>query len=160
MDKSSGVDVYQKRYLTHQEYKLGASGSKSIYTFAEAHAILAALNNRQSCRVFGEDRINPYVLKKIYEAARNAPSSCNRKAIKIITVVDPSEIGMLSNLLVGGANWLSMAEVVLLLFADMIAYKSPSEIDFMPYLDAGFLAENIYIACEALGLALVSSILI
>lgn len=42
------------------------------------------------------------------------------------------------------------ASVALLLFADMIAYKSPSEVDFMPYLDAGFVAENIYLTAENL----------
>jgi len=59
---------------------------------------------------------------------------------------------MLERLLVGGSDWLFNASIILLLFADMRAYKSPAEIDFMPWLDAGFVAENVYLAAEALGL--------
>lgn len=31
-------------------------------------------------------------------------------------------------------------------------YKNPKEIAYMPYLDCGFVAENIYLLCEIMGL--------
>lgn len=34
----------------------------------------------------------------------------------------------------------------------MEAYKSPAEVDFMPYLDAGFIGMNVYYSATALGL--------
>lgn len=52
--------------------------------------------------------------------------------------------------MVGGRDWLSEAQVILLLFADMIAYKSPAEVGFMPYLDAGVVVENVYLVATAL----------
>ena len=36
-------------------------------------------------------------------------------------------------------------------YANMDCYKSPYEKAFMPYLDTGFMAQNIYLACEVLG---------
>lgn len=152
MNKNTEIDVYQQRYLEYQGGKLDAVGSQHKYTFLETRVILNAINNRKSCRVFKNGRISPYILKRIYDAAEAAPSSCNRKAITIKQIVAREEIAILSNLLVGGARWLQNAEIVLLLFADMRAYKSPNEVDFMPYLDAGVVAENIYLACEALGI--------
>jgi hypothetical protein len=55
--------------------------------------------------------------------------------------------------LVGGKDWIEKADKVILFYADMLAYKSPAEKDFMPYLDTGFVAQNIYLICEVLNIA-------
>jgi nitroreductase len=146
------TDVYQERYLIHQEKKLEAQGSLSKYTPVEKNAVLTALNNRKSCRLFTKKEIPPEILAKIRIAAQSSPSSCNRKGVYYKEITGSNEIKASSELLVGGSKWLQKATIVFLLFADMLAYKSPNEVDFMPYLDAGFMAENIYIACEALEL--------
>lgn len=58
----------------------------------------------------------------------------------------------MDRLLVGGKGWVVNARLGILLFADLSAYKSLVEVDFMPWLDAGCVIENLYLAAEALGL--------
>jgi nitroreductase len=139
------TDLYQKRYLEHQARK------RRTIT-GEPNPMLAALRARRSQRVFNEQTLSEAELHEVYEAIRFAPSSCNRQAILIKLVEDADSKTALARLLVGGRGWLDGAAVVLLLFADMLAYKAPGEETFMPYLDAGFAAENVYLAAEALSI--------
>ena len=90
-------------------------------------------------------------LREVYEAIRLAPSSCNRQAILVKPVVGIDDKARLARLLVGGRGWLDGAAIVLLLFADLLAYKAPGESVYMPYLDAGFAGENAYLAAGAVG---------
>lgn len=78
-----------------------------------------------------------------------APTSCNRQAIKL---KETENVEDLETLLVGGKNWIKNAKIVYLLFADMKAYKSPVEVDFMPYLDTGFVAQNMLLMAEAINI--------
>jgi nitroreductase len=55
-----------------------------------------------------------------------------------------------NELLVGGKGWINNADKVFLIFGDKLAYKNPAEINFMPFLDAGFVGQNIYMMCETL----------
>lgn len=145
---SSPVDVYQARYLEHQSRKrrfiINASWASG--------AFFGMLQTRRSQRIFNGAKLTEIELDQIYEAIWLAPSSCNRQAILVKPVEKEEEKAELDNLLVGGKDWLKNAQIVLLLFADMLAYKSPVEGGFMPYLDAGFVGENVYLAAEALGI--------
>uniref|UniRef100_A0A6M3ISB2 Putative nitroreductase n=1 Tax=viral metagenome TaxID=1070528 RepID=A0A6M3ISB2_9ZZZZ len=71
--------------------------------------------------------------------------------MRVRFVRDAEEKGYFDKALVGGANWIKNANIILLLLADMVAYKSPAERQFMPYLDAGFIGMAVYCACESLG---------
>lgn len=139
------ADPYQERYLEHQ-YRKQRTISGVI------SPVLAVLRSRRSQRVFNERRVSEEELHGIYEAIRLAPSSCNRQAILIKVVEDSVDTAALARLLIGGRGWVDRAAVVLLLFADTMAYKAPGEIEYMPYLDAGFVGENVYLAAEAAGL--------
>jgi len=139
------TDIYQERYLAHQARKRRAIGLRE-----EVRSLWDVMASRRSQRVFDGRPLGSGVLGRIYEAVRLAPSSCNRQAIVVRTIFPPGN-EVLEQLLVGGRGWLQGAWAVLLLFADMRAYKSPAEVDFMPYLDAGFVAQNVYLAAEALG---------
>ncbi|HUX30111.1 MAG TPA: nitroreductase family protein [Thiobacillus sp.] len=138
-------DVYQQRYLAHIARKRHAIGLD-----AGVRSFWDVVVTRHSQRAFTGRALEPHVMDAIYEAIRLAPSSCNRQAI-VVRPLDRGHGEGLASLLVGGAGWLDDAAVVLLLFADMKAYKSPAEVDFMPYLDAGFVAQSIYLVAEALG---------
>lgn len=110
------------------------------------------LRSRRSQRVFDEQfPLGTIERDALYEAVRLSPSSCNRQAI-VIQIAFPASLRVLERLLVGGKGWLDGASLGFLLFADMAAYKSPAEVDYMPYLDAGCVVENLYLAAEALGL--------
>jgi len=148
-----GIDVYQERYLAHQKRKLlMLSKRKETYTDQEIDSFLMILRNRRSQRVFNEQPIGMIDIIGICQAIDLAPSSCDRRAITVTLVNDKERKDKLSEFLVGGRDWLQNADTILLLLADMIAYKSPAEVDYMPYLDAGVIVENIYLAGEALGI--------
>lgn len=147
------MDLFQERYLDHQKRKTDSledfkGNNKIEYTFLESTAIKEILYNRRSQRIFNNVPISDENIEWILKAIQIAPSSCNRQAIYVVeTTPETAE-----KYLVGGKNWINKANKVLLLFADKEAYKSPNEKTFMPYLDAGFVGQNIYLMCEALSL--------
>lgn len=154
-----GKDIFQERYLEHQERKAKALSShdedkdaKQNLNLTNALAMLDAIKARRSHRKFTEVGINSFKFEALMEAAVHAPSSCNRQAIGIKALHKKEEIQEVSESLVGGRGWSDKANLMLLLFADMRAYKSPAEVEFMPYLDAGHLSENILLTSEALSL--------
>lgn len=144
-------DIYQTRYLAHQERKkkLLAGEIKDIpfveYNEDDIYSLNKIMRNRRSRRLFN-GKIDNLEFELILEAISYTPSSCNRKAIEVVE----SKKGI--ETLIGGKGWVEKADKVLFLYANMSAYKSPNEIDFMPYLDAGFIAQNVYLICEALNI--------
>lgn len=143
------MDEFQERYLKHQENKKQTIEndieiSKEHYNLVEKMSALKVIKSRRSRRVFTNEKIDTSYLNLALETS---PSSCNRKAIYLLQV-DPKQI---EKYLVGGKGWVNKAKEVWLLFGNIEAYKSPNEISFMPYLDAGFLAQNIYLLSEIYG---------
>ena len=139
-------DVYQNRYLAHQERK-----QKQIKTRPETGTtnltFEEVIETRRSRRRFKKN--NADLIKRVLRLAENRPSSCNRKGV-YIKMVTAKEVG---DLLVGGVGWIPKANKVLLFFADMKAYKSPNEVIFMPYLDAGVYAMYVSLIAEYNGVA-------
>lgn len=152
------IDKYQKRYLEHQKRKKKIIQGKPDKKYSEKHhyysgkeifGIVKAMFSRRSQRIFNDRKICPKIKIVLDKAVIHAPSSCNRQAIHI-QKIDPKNDNV--SLLVGGVSWAEKAKMILFLYADMNAYKSPNEVDFMCYLDAGFVGQNIYLICEAIGL--------
>lgn len=143
-------DKYQKSYLEHQENKLKRIGNNGPikYNLEEQEVLFEIMRNRRSQRIFNNKVITEDEFNLLYNGLELAPSSCNRQAIEIeeISVEDGEKF------LVGATNWGNNASMCLLLFANNQAYKSPNEKGFMPYLDAGFVAQNIYLLSEVLGI--------
>lgn len=140
------MDDFQERYLKHQENKKQTIENnikikKQDYNLIEKMSVVKVIKNRRSRRIFIDKKIDSSYL---VDALETAPSSCNRKAIYLLQV-EPSDI---EKYLVGGKNWLDKASEVWLLFGNREAYKSPNEKSFMPYLDAGFVGQNIYLLSE------------
>jgi len=150
------MDRYQRRYLRHQRAKKDLlSGEAKLLKVSKLKLEIFFLNlvwHRQSQRLFNDKKINAKQLNYIKHCISQTPSSCNRQAIKVKIVKKIEEKEKLEELLVGGAGWISNASAIFLLFADMDAYKSPAEVEFMPYLDAGFIGMNVYYACESSGI--------
>ena len=150
------ADEYQERYLNHQERKTQLLESDDViiekkfiqYTLLEQTALKEIMFNRRSQRKFTPQKITSEEWKWIKTAIQIAPSSCNRQAIYGM-LADPKTA---EEYLVGGSRWIDKADKVILLFGDKKAYKSPNEIGFMPWLDAGFVAQNIYLIAEVTGL--------
>lgn len=145
------MDIYQRRYLAYQKRKKKIlAGKGSIGDIIIGKSMFGAIGSRASQRIFNDKEIALRDLNMIYQSIQLAPSSCNRQAILVKVIESAFDKTSLERLLVGGKNWLSGAKIILLLFADMAAYKSPVEVNFMPYLDAGVVVENIYLAATTL----------
>lgn len=146
------MDKYQERYLKHQENKKNTivnnigekyKPHKNFYDFWKI------IISRRSQRIFNDKEISLEDKEILIQSIVEAPSSCNRQAIEPLETID---LDNLDRLLVGGKNWIKNAKYAILLFANMEAYKSPNEIEFMPYLDAGFAGQNLYLTAEALNI--------
>lgn len=151
-------DPYQERYLAHLTRKETSltptvGDPKCIAHTEEDWARYINLQQeRRTQRTFNGLPIKKEQINRLAEAIVLCPSSCNRQAIVIKMILEYEEKELLSGLLVGGVGWSHRADKILLLFADMTAYKSPAERDFMPYLDAGVMIKTIYDACEVLNI--------
>lgn len=148
-------DKFQPKYLAHQERKKALFAGEAELVEASKEDLsgpfLELANRRQSQRIFNGERITDRELEYIKSTIVNTPSSCNRQPVQVRIVRTTDDRERLEELLVGGAKWISKANIILLLLADMEAYKSPAEVNFMPYLDAGFIGMSVYYAAEAIG---------
>lgn len=144
------MDKYQDRYLKHQERKrqslTSTSGTEDfcIYSDHERMDFERIARNRRSQRVFNEMEIEISPVLKMLEIV---PSSCNRHAVYTKTITERDDKDLLSGLLVGGVGWIHTAHTILLLFADLAAYKGVAE-GPLPYLDAGVIVQMAYLAAE------------
>ena len=141
-------DKYQERYLEHIENKLKREQSKIYYDPETVQSIYEVMENRKSIRRFNDRPISELIYDLIQQALETAPSSCNRHGIYAVEMGAETA----DELLVGGKGWITNANRVFFLFGAKECYKNPKEIAFMPYLDAGFVAQNIYLLCEVHGI--------
>jgi len=135
------TDDYQRRYEEHRKRKAEAIKQRP-------RRLTERNPQRRSIRVFEDRDLPKESLDGIVESARYAPQSCNRQAMTL-KVVRGTQV---HNLLAGGEGWLGNARLVILVFADLAAYKSPIEVDFMPWLDAGVMLTTIAYAAHTAGL--------
>lgn len=146
-------DKYQKRYSDHQERKKELLNSKpKELPIIETDSFKEIIANRRSVRLFSNKPIITTKLLTILKTAVESPSSCNRQCVSIKIVSENKNKNKLARYLVGGKNWINKADKILLLFADMHGYKSPNEVLYMPYLDAGVMAMTICYSAQAQGI--------
>lgn len=133
------MDKYQLRYTAHQKRK--------------KETLIEIMKLRHSDRMFGENPPSPEAIIDLCTNISYCPSSCDRKAISLKIITDRDEKALLGGLLVGGTGWIHRAPIILLIFADPVAYKAGDEIVFMPYLDAGVVIQQLYLTATAHNLA-------
>lgn len=151
------TDIYQERYLAHQKRKAKSLTSDfgvemKPNTKKEIEAFFKILERRRSQRAFNREEITEEELSRILTAIDLSPSSCSRRGVGVRIITDRDDKDLLSGLLVGGVGWCHRGQVIILLIADMLAYKNPAEKDTMPYLDAGVVIQTAYLSAEALNI--------
>lgn len=132
------TDAFQVRYEAHQKRKAGV--------------LAQVLEDRHSTRRFSPEPVGDEAMSLVVRAIETAPSSCDRRGVRHQLVCDRDRKALLGGLLVGGTGWVHRAPVVVLLHADESAYKAPGELEYMPYLDAGVVVGQVYLAAQAVGL--------
>lgn len=136
---SDGVDEFQTRYLDHQARK--------------REVLIEIMRQRHSDRMYDTRPVEDDVRAQVREAIGLVPSSCNRRGVTVREVDGRDELALLGGLLVGGVGWIHRAPWVLLLLANPVAYKAGDEVQFMPFLDAGCVIQQIMLRATDLGLA-------
>jgi nitroreductase len=149
------MDIYQKRYIKHQKRKKDqlsySTGTDDYYYFddLDRNYINILFDSRISQRFFNSNPISVHDIEYITSKIPLCPSSCDRLGVSYQLITDRHDKEILSGLLVGGVGWVYRANVIILLFADKQAYKAPGELEYMPYLDAGVVIQQIYLASTA-----------
>lgn len=152
-DPGDKIDVFQMRYQLHQLHKrkqlMVTTGEKPMLPDRDQRQVFSKLLfERRSQRVFNQDPVSPDDLQYILDAIASSPSSCNRQAISPMVIEDRDRKDLLSGILVGGVGWCHRANKIILLFANIEAYKE--NLPYMPFLDAGVVAMATYLSCETL----------
>lgn len=133
------LDHYQARYVAHQARK--------------RNTLLQIMWERHSDRMFTTTPVEGDMRAALLEVVDLCPSSCNRRGVQPRPVDSRDELELLGGLLVGGVGWIHRAPLVLLLMADPLAYKAGPEAQWMPYLDAGVMVQQLLLRATDLGLA-------
>jgi len=123
------------------------------------NSFLDIVNQRSSCRSYRHDPVPPDMIEKIIEAARLAPSACNRQPWRFAVVTDPALRAKLAGdgILPGiGMDWIKDAPVILVLgikksFVTHQVAPAISGVDY-PLLDLGIAGEHAVLQATELGL--------
>ena len=134
-------DEYQVRYLAHQK-------------FGKKQELVALMKERHSNRRFDKREVAPELVSEVIASTKHCPSSCDRHGVRIKKAAERNDKDLLDGLLVGGTGWVYRAPIVLLLFADPLAYKADGgrELYYNSYLDAGTMIQQMSLMATALGL--------
>jgi nitroreductase len=111
---------------------------------------LDVIEQRYSVRAYRPDPIDPSVLRQVFEAARLAPTACNRQPFQIIVVETAKRQDELARLYHRG--WFRQAPLVIGIFA--LAEQAWARRDGVRYgwVDATIAMDHLILAATALGL--------
>jgi nitroreductase len=120
---------------------------------------LELVSRRSSCRAYRDEPIPTEMIRKCLEAARLAPSACNKQPWRFVVVTDPSlrrrlcDEGLLPGL---PMPWLRQAPVIVALCAEtsFVTHKFAPMLSGVDYrlVDLGIAGEHFVLAAEAQGL--------
>ncbi len=123
------------------------------------NSFMELVSKRVSCRAYRQDPVPREMLEKMLEAARLAPSACNRQPWRFTVVTDPvlrrklAEDGVLPGI---GLTWLADAPAILVLGVKkgLITHKVAPLISGVDYsmLDIGIAGEHAILQATELGL--------
>lgn len=120
---------------------------------------LKLVSRRYSCRAYREEPIPEDMIRNCLEAARLAPSACNKQPWRFVVVTDPRLRKRLCNegLLPGiPMPWLQQAPVIVALCAEtsLVTHKFAPMLSGVDYrlVDLGIAGEHFVLAAEAQGL--------
>jgi len=109
------------------------------------------IKQRRSIRTWSECDVSDEELMELIDAARWAPSTGNKQAIKFLIIRDKEKKDFIARIVGGGIGFSHHAPVHILVLIDIRGYLSPSY-RHMPYLDTGAAIQNMLLMAHSLGL--------
>jgi len=137
------------------------SDQEPVAAEAPGYGLLMGLvRRRRSCRCYDVSRPVPKaLLDQCLEAARLAPSACNRQPWRFVVVDEPA---LVAELRAGGKRagiphpWWETVPVFVVVCArlDLLAHRVAPMVSGIPYylIDIGIAGEHFVLAAESLGL--------
>jgi nitroreductase len=118
------------------------------------HPIFELLARRWSTRAFTEQPIEPETLRRLFEAARWAPSSGNGQPWNFLVArkEEAAEFEKIASVLVPGNAWAKSAAVLAISVASLD--RAPGKPNQHAWHDVGLACENLALQATALGLSL------
>lgn len=116
-----------------------------------AEKLMHILKSRRSIRHWSGSKVAPEKINLLVDAARWAPSSCNRQAWHFIVIDDERTIAETAKTIGGGREFFDNAPLLLLVVVDLRPYILPKE-KYTIYQDAAAAIENLLIMAHSLNL--------
>lgn len=112
------------------------------------------IKGRRSVRLWLEKKVPRKLVNKLIDAARYAPSSCNRQPLKFLVLEKKEDLAFIAGKTVGGVGFAHKAALAILVLADARVYSLPVE-RHTPYLDGAAAIQNLLLSAFAHGLGAV-----
>jgi len=150
----------KKRDLLSSEEKdwcekilFGKSNNKKLINhkkYTASREFLDVLKNRRSVRIWEEAELDNEVFKELIDAAKWAPSSCNRQPWSFIVTKNKDKIELLYN--IKGQKFLKDAPNCILVLINKKAWGDKKSFEYFSGLDAGAAIQNLLLKAEDMGL--------
>ncbi len=112
---------------------------------------LSLVKERRSIRLWKDAEITRDEIFKLIDAARWAPSSCNRQTCRFIVVNERELISTISRTVKGGRPFFGNAPLLIIVLNDIRPYVLPEE-KYVLYQDAASAIQNILLMAQNMGL--------
>ncbi|MBN1523377.1 MAG: nitroreductase family protein [Spirochaetales bacterium] len=105
--------------------------------------IIKEIVNRRARRALSRESVPADVLRRILDAATNAPSCANKQPWKFLICNEAESLAKLRNMLTEGNYWAKKAPVLIAIFAEISADCMYDEGRNYALFDCGLAAENL-----------------
>jgi nitroreductase len=147
-DKSDPTYKWCKQVL--YAYKNGNSLNREWKKAMFYLDFINLVKSRRSVRKWKNTSVSKDVIFKLIDAARWAPSSCNRQTWKFLVLLDEDDIINVGTQAPGGAPFFTNAKAIIIVLIDKRVYTKNEK--YAPYQDGAAAIQNILLAAHTLGL--------
>ncbi|WML24565.1 nitroreductase family protein [Neobacillus sp. OS1-33] len=113
--------------------------------------MLNKIKNRRSIRNWLPQSIPNEKIEIIIEAARWAPSSCNRQSTRFLVITNPSDKELVTEVSTGGKGFANYAPCMIIVLSDIRIYNLPYERN-LAFIDGALACQNLMLQADTEGL--------
>ncbi|TWX67500.1 nitroreductase family protein [Colwellia sp. C1TZA3] len=160
VEGSETIDLARKKYKEVQ-VKNKINDNIKFVPFARADSVFSELNydeftklclQRRSVRWYEPELVPDNLINKALEAARTAPSACNRQPFEFLVLNDNQKAPTVAAMPAGTAGFSNQVPCIIVVIGDLSCY--PKEADrHVIYIDSALASMQFMLALETLGLS-------